>query len=149
MENVKTASERLHVLIQIVPDLLKKITESEFSMKPAPHQWSKKEILGHLIDSAANNHQRFIRIQYEHEPLIHYDQNQWNTHNHYDRRDSRELVDFWTLYNRHLYETIRFIPEENLLLNGTGRDGVKHPLSFYIVDYVGHLEHHLRQLISY
>jgi hypothetical protein len=149
MEAVKTACERLTFLIQTVPDLLEKIPETELSLKPSTFQWSKKEILGHLIDSAANNHQRFIRIQYEHEPLIYYDQDQWNALGHYGQQESRQLINFWALYNQHLYETIRFIPEENLALNGTGRDGVKHPLSFYIIDYVGHLEHHLRQLISY
>src|SRR4030095_2595683 len=49
---VETASQQLRLL-----------QETEVSLKPAPGKWSKKEILGHLIDSATNNHQRFVRTQ--------------------------------------------------------------------------------------
>ena len=57
--------ERLDKLIKMIPDILNQIDENEFCLKPFPDKWSKNEILGHLIDSTANNHQRFIRAQYD------------------------------------------------------------------------------------
>jgi hypothetical protein len=66
---------RLQDLLDVVPAKLSRIKDTDFVYKPAPDKWSKKEILGHLIDSAANNHQRFIRAQYENIPTIVYDPN--------------------------------------------------------------------------
>ena len=139
--------ERLRLLCEIIPPLLERITDSEFSFKPSPEKWSKKEILGHLIDSATNNHHRFVRIQYEPEPIISYDQNKWNSLNHYADLDRSKLIIFWTLYNKHLVHLLEFIPEENLRLNGRTGNGELIPLHFYITDYVNHLEHHLQQLV--
>ncbi|MDQ6481432.1 DinB family protein [Dyadobacter sp. LHD-138] len=146
---VTESLERLRHLCDIIPPRLEKISESEFVFQPSPEKWNKKQILGHLIDSAANNHQRFIRIQYENEPIIFYNQNQWVDLSHYKDMDTDHLIRFWTSYNRHLAECIKFIPEENLRLKGVGGDGRKFPLHFYIHDYVTHLEHHLKQLVTY
>lgn len=71
--------ERLDYLLAIVPARLHAIGADEMSRVPAPGKWSKKEIIGHLIDSAANNHQRFIRTQYQLLPDISYAQNEWVT----------------------------------------------------------------------
>src|SRR5579872_3952278 len=68
-----------------------------------PEKWSRKEILGHLIDSAANNHQRFVRLQIE--DLLEfpgYQQNDWVSRQKYDARKWIELVELWSVYNRHL-----------------------------------------------
>ncbi|MCF0055659.1 DinB family protein [Dyadobacter sp. CY356] len=149
METVIKASERLKVLVNSIPALLEEISETELSLKPSPSQWSKKEILGHLIDSAANNHQRFIRIQYEHEPVLFYDQNQWNELSNYQNISANHLIQFWKSYNQQLVEIINLISDENLNRLGSGNDGQKLPLNFYITDYVGHLEHHLKQIVHY
>ena len=62
--------KRLQYLCEEIPVLLSIIPEQDFTHKSAPEKWSKKEILGHLIDSATNNHQRFIRAQFENVPSI-------------------------------------------------------------------------------
>ncbi|MBE9462999.1 DinB family protein [Dyadobacter subterraneus] len=149
METVIQASERLRYLLQTIPDLLDKIPKTEFSFKASPTQWSKKEILGHLIDSATNNHQRFIRIQFENEPIIFYDQNEWCQHNNYQNLSTSHIIQFWKIYNQHLLEIIKIISADNLQRFGAGKDGQKLPLHFYITDYVDHLEHHLKQLVTY
>jgi hypothetical protein len=141
--------QRLKELIQVIPPLLRKIPESEFSYKPAPNKWSKKEILGHLIDSAANNQQRFIRIQYEREPVIFYDQDQWNVLNYHQDVDAKHLIEFWTIYNKHLIQLASKISNENLDRKGVGKDGQPKTLGWYIEDYVIHMEHHLRQIVEY
>ena len=51
-------------ILQSAPLRLATISDEIASYQPATGRWSKKEILGHLIDSAANNHQRFVRAQF-------------------------------------------------------------------------------------
>jgi len=143
----QTASE-LASLIHQYSDRLYGLKEEEVSIKLSPTKWSKKEILGHLIDSAANNHQRFIRVQFEHRPLIAYDQNSWVTYNHYNELTAKQLIRFWFVYNKHLIEIIKRIPEENLERECKMKDGKFVTLDFLINDYVVHLEHHLNALFD-
>jgi hypothetical protein len=142
------AANRLENLCQIIPELLAKIPLEAFENKPAPEKWSKKEILGHLIDSATNNHQRFVRTQFEAEPFIRYDQNRWIDASGYSKMDREHLIAFWRIYNQHLVLLIRQIPKENLSKTCcTGEE--THTIEWLIVDYVTHLEHHLKQLVVY
>jgi len=141
--------QRLEELIQIIPPSLSAIPDEEFNRKPQLHKWSKKQILGHLIDSAANNHQRFVRIQYEKEPVIFYDQDQWNLLNHHQDLDRMHLVEFWIVYNKHLVQLASKIGVQNLERKGIGKDGEPKTLGWYIEDYVVHMEHHLRQIVEY
>ena len=145
---IDDAIKKLIRITEEFPELLKSISEMKFSVKPAPNKWSKKEILGHLIDSAANNHQRFIRVQFEHRPLIAYDQNSWVTYNHYNELTAKQLIRFWFVYNKHLIEIIKRIPEENLERECKMKDGKVVTLDFLINDYVVHLEHHLNTLFD-
>jgi hypothetical protein len=141
--------ERLTYLCNTLPQLMKQISEADFAHKPATGKWSKKETLGHLIDSATNNHQRFIRIQFEHEPCIFYDQNNWNLFSHYNKLESAHIINFWELYNRHLLEIIKRIPEVYLSLSSITSNDEKVTLGFLIDDYVVHMEHHLKQIVKY
>ncbi len=141
--------ERLENLIKIIPDLLTQIDESDFILKPFSEKWSKKEIHGHLIDSAANNHHRFIRPQYEDTPTIAYDQNQWNKLNHYIEMDSIQVVAFWTFYNKHLLEIMKRIPDENLLKECKSTDLKIYTVEYLMNDYMEQLEYHLKQILSY
>lgn len=141
--------QRLHYLCDHIPPLLRNIPDEEFSFKPRPEKWSKSQILGHLIDSAANNHQRFIRVQYEEMPTLVYDQNKWNALSHYDKKSSAELIAFWTLYNKHLGLIVQHIPEEHLERRCYSGEREPVTLRWLIDDYVRHLEHHLHQLVDY
>ena len=146
---ITSTIERLTHLCEIIPPLLEKISEEDFSNKPAPEKWSSKEILGHLIDSAANNHHRFIRARYETRPLITYNQNEWNRLGHYNEINKDQLIRFWTLYNRQLLEIIRRIPENELKLEVYVQQDQLLSLEIVINDYLTHLEHHLKQLVDY
>lgn len=140
--------ERLRFLTDMIPDLLYQMDEHEFSKKEQNSKWSKKEILGHLIDSATNNHQRFVRAQFESNPAIVYDQINWNRFSFYQQMDSRDLIGFWLTYNKHLISLIENLPKESLsrtcLIAGS-----LHSLHYLIDDYVVHLEHHLKQITNY
>jgi len=111
--------------------------------------WTRKEILGHLIDSALNNHQRFVRAaldgSYE-GPT--YAQNGWVNMHGYGAMPWAQLVEHWELQNRLLGEVVKRIPENRL--ESPCRVGTNHAvtLRFLIEDYLEHLEHHLRQIVS-
>lgn len=143
------AIDRFSALMSTLPEKLKVIPESEFNHTPAPGKWSKKEILGHLIDSAANNHQRFIRVQYESVPFIVYDPDQWNLLNGYSNLEKDFVIDFWTLYNQHLLGIITTIPSDKLVLECNTGDTENHTLEWLILDYLNHMEYHLKQILSY
>ena len=123
------------------------LSEAEASLKTQPGVWSIKEIVGHLIDSAANNHQRFVRApQLAILEFPGYEQDRWVAVQGYQQRPWLELVDFWVRYNHQLAETIRRVPEASLEV--TCRIGAGEPvtLGFLIQDYVAHLRHHLKQI---
>ena len=141
--------ERLNYLCNTIPALLIKIDDATFLEKTNPEKWSKKEILGHLIDSATNNHQRFVRSQFEQTPTIIYDQNNWNKCNYYQQIDRKQIVDFWTTYNKQLLELIKNIPSENLFKECKTSDGNNYTIEFIFNDYLEHLEHHLKQIVNY
>lgn len=137
---------RLQYLINTIPDKLRNIPETDFSYKLAPEKWSKKEIIGHLIDSATNNHHRFVRVQFEDVPHITYDQNKWNAASRYQDMKSNHVIDFWAHYNQHLIKVVQRIPEADLQreCNTGGVENVT--LQWLIEDYVNHMEHHLKQI---
>jgi len=146
---IKNSIQRLEELSKIIPPLISSLDKKSLSFKTSPVKWSKKEILGHLIDSASNNHQRFVRVQFEEIPFICYDQNKWNTYSYYNLLNSEDLILFWTSYNVHLAALLKNIPEENYTrLCKVGETRIV-TLEFLITDYVEHLEHHLHQIVNY
>ena len=123
-------------------------------------KWSKKEILGHLIDSAYNNHQRIIRAHAQKHLIFQgYDQDEWVKRNKYQEREANELIELWYHTNVHLAHAIQSIPKElmerltddhNLDLIGMNPVDTESftSLKFLVWDYISHLEHHLSQIIE-
>ena len=144
---IEQALDKWNFLVENVPNVLIQINEDEMAKKVAFNKWSKKEILGHLIDSATNNHQRFVRGQFETVPEISYDQNNWNTLSYYQQIDSQQIITFWTIYNRQLIEIVKRIPSDNL--KKMIRVGAKTvTIENLVIEYIEHLEHHLNQLVN-
>ena len=140
------ADELTRVVDEAAIDL-RTITETAAAAKRAPHVWSIKEILGHLLDSAANNHQRFVRAQQANElSFPGYDQDAWVQSQDHQSRPWLETIEFWARYNHHLAHTIRRIPER--ALNVPCRIATNEPvtLGFLAEDYLAHLRHHLKQI---
>jgi hypothetical protein len=109
--------------------------------------WSVKEILGHLIDSASNNHQRFVRAQLSAELTIpDYEQNRWVSSQDYQSRPWGELIDLWVHYNHHLAHVIRRIPDA--AAGVPCRLGKNEPITLtaLVQHYLGHVRHHLEQI---
>jgi hypothetical protein len=131
-----------------VADRLRQIDETRAAVKPAPDKWSKKETLGHLIDSAANNHQRFVRLQLMPRlELPGYEQDDWIRVQHYQERPWKEIIDLWQLYNTHLAGVIRHVDPKALRNQWRTPEGKDVDLEFIIRDYVVHMRHHLDQIV--
>ncbi len=139
---------RILHLCTVIPNVIHEISSEELELRRGTGKWSKKEILGHLIDSAANNHQRFVRAQAEVEPVISYDQNEWVKVQHYQHGDIKLLINLWEFYNRHIVYVISNITNENLLKTCRLKSGESQTLLFLIQDYLKHLEHHLKEVVS-
>jgi len=129
-------------------DRLRQIDEAAASKRPAPEKWSKKETLGHLIDSAANNHQRFVRLQLSpHIDLPGYDGDEWVRVQRYQDRSWHEIIDLWRRYNTQLASVIRDVNPNTLRHIWHTPDGKDLDLEFIMRDYVVHLRHHLDQIL--
>ncbi len=124
-------------------------TEADVSRDRGARTWVKKEILGHLIDSAANNHQRFVRAQFA-SPLSSpgYDQEAWVLLHRYRERPWGELVDLWVALNRHVAAVIEAVPAEKLQTPCIIGEQEAKPLEWWMRDYLRHLKHHLGQIES-
>ncbi len=141
---IEQSIERLAFLLATIPNLLNEISDEEFSFKPSLQKWSKKEILGHLIDSATNNHHRFVRAQFENNPTITYNQDEWCKHGFYQQMAAHQVIAFWTAYNLQLLELFKQMP-----LAGLTKVANDLTLDFLMADYVSHLEYHLKQIVAY
>lgn len=139
---------------------LREIPEVQSRQKSSPDDWSPVEVLGHLIDSAANNHQRFVRAQFT-EDLVFpgYQQDQWVNSQKYRDEPWADVIQLWSSYNLHLVHVASAIPEDVLT-----KPRVNHTLDqiafnlidknkpatleYLIRDYVDHLRHHLAQIFA-
>jgi len=140
------ADELIRVVDQSAPEL-RAIDGARAGSKPKPDVWSVKEILGHLIDSASNNHQRFVRAQLSAELTIpDYEQNRWVSSQDYQSRPWGELIDLWVHYNHHLAHVIRRIPDA--AAGVPCRLGKNEPITLtaLVQHYLGHVRHHLEQI---
>jgi hypothetical protein len=139
---------RLARLLEEAPPRLAAISDADAGRRPAAEKWSRREILGHLIDSAANNHQRFVRAQLvPHLDFPGYEQTAWVAAQEYAGESWPALVDLWLLYNRHLVHVMRAVPENKLAHTISLGGGAPMTLGFVIDDYLSHLEHHLAQIL--
>ena len=135
-------------VLTAAPKRLVDISDADAEQKLRAGRWSKKEILGHMIDSASNNHQRFVRAQLTPQLSIpSYEQEAWVSAQAYGTQSWPDLVNLWLLYNRHLLHILRNTPEP--ALQHTISIGGKSPvtLSFVAEDYLRHLKHHLAQIL--
>jgi hypothetical protein len=115
--------------------------------RPRPDGWSPKEVLGHLIDSAANNHQRFVRAQQgDRLQLPGYEQNHWVTSQGYQDADWPHLVTLWTHLNLHLADVMARIPPAKYAVPCVIGDETPVTLEFVVIDYLRHLRHHMAQI---
>jgi hypothetical protein len=135
-------------------------SDAEAGLAPAPGKWSPKEIIGHLIDSAANNHARFGRAQSKDDLVFEgYDQEAWVRVQRYADRPWADLVQLWHAYNHHL-ASVMASADPSALIRPRQRHnfdtiawkpvdrGSAATLDYFMRDYVEHMKHHLRQILG-
>src|SRR5271170_617313 len=137
----------LRQLLEVVPARLAKLSKEKVESKPTSASWSAKEELGHLLDSAANNHQRIVRAQLQDNPAMPgYEQNRWVAIHAYHSRNWKDLIEVWQALNRQLLAAAEAIPDEAWSRTLTVAGSEPLTLQFVFDDYVAHMLHHLRHI---
>ena len=145
---VTIADELLTRIDETEPELLA-ISDADASHKASPGAWSKKEIIGHLIDSATNNHQRFVRgTQFKGGQYPSYDQDYLTGLEKPNTHGWKGLVTLWASYNRYLAHVLKQLPEVAGDYTCTIGNNPPWTLRFIADDYVEHLKHHLNQALD-
>lgn len=146
-------------LSEATPRLLA-ISEQQSEIPRAEDKWSAKQIIGHLIDSATNNHQRFVRAQFTDELIfLGYEQNEWVRVEHFQEEPWHDLVHLWQLYNQHILHIMKHAPEDTRTLlrqrhnlHQLASEQIKEDepvtLEFFMRDYVDHMKNHLAQILG-
>jgi hypothetical protein len=158
MQDAQAYVDELLATVHATAARLRRVSDADAAKSPAAGKWSAKQLIGHLIDSASNNHQRFVRATWQDDLVFQpYDQDAWVEQQGYQTAPWPELVDLWEAYNAHLARVIRSVPEPVRL-----RERARHnldtlawqpvpadrpaTLDYFMRDYVAHLQHHVRQL---
>lgn len=147
---MNAVTHELELLIAAYTAKFQAIPDPDFSAKPNPHKWSKKEVVGHLIDSAQNNLRRFLVGQYDTQPPhIVYDQDFWVTANGYQHMKKEEVIALWKLINERIAEVLTSMPERHYMKEcNTGKTEVQlRTLHWLAEDYIRHMKHHINQVI--
>ena len=146
---LKKVADKIEQQVNSAADHWRALTDPTLTFRPAEDAWSIKEIIGHLIDSASNNHQRFVRLQLV-EELTFSDYGQDNIHwvriQNYQNRSWEELLGLWRHYNLQLADIMRSV--EPSCLNHFWQLNTEKRVTLFdlMVDYLRHLEDHLDQI---
>ena len=139
---------------------LRAIDEAQAAKPRAEDHWSSKQIIGHLIDSATNNHARFVLGQLKDDLVFPgYDQDGWVRTNHYQDASWEQLVELWRAYNLHLHHLMTHADQAKLntpctlhtlqeIAFKTVPKSEPVTLEYLMKDYVDHLKHHLAQIFE-
>ena len=145
--SVRDVAEDLAGLVGESVPALEAIDEEGSLTTRGEGSWSRKQILGHLIDSSLNNVQRFVRAQHEDAlSLPDYDQPAWVAASGYQDRPWTDLITLWAVLNVHLVHVIARIPTGALATPCRIGGSERMTLEYVARDYVRHLRHHLEQI---
>jgi hypothetical protein len=146
--------------IDSAAERLGQISETQSAVPRSEEGWSAKQIIGHLIDSATNNHARFVLAQLKNDLLFPgYEQNGWVRVQQYQNASWTQLVELWRAYNLHLLHVMSCTPKEKLnnrctqhslqtIAFQTVSENEPVTLEYLMKDYVVHLQHHLGQVFD-
>ncbi len=141
--NIEIASE-IEILIESWRMQLLELDQMKAHSKPNANRWSISEVIGHLVDSACNNHQRFVRAQYCSDFVFpKYEQNEWVSAGNYQGSDWESLIELWYHYNRLIVRIIRNMHVSILPIPCTITPYETCTLGFLVKDYLDHMKHHL------
>ena len=153
-------ARRLRTAVAIAEPLLRAISDADAAVRPAPGKWSPKQIIGHLIDSASNNHQRFVRAAFQDDLVFPgYAQEEWVVLQRYHHAAWDEILTFWLSFNQHIATVMAAVPAEvrlrvrarhNLdeIATHAPATAAQATLDYFMSDYVDHLVMHVGQILG-
>lgn len=144
-----TLASQLENIICSVSPMFDSLSNVDY--KPNPSKWSKKEILGHLCDSASVNHKRFVEILISKEPMtIHvYNQNLWvQVHNYQHTFSTEEILHIWISLNKRIVKLLTNVTEKQWQLPCKTEDQNIVTLEWLVTDYIDHMNHHFKQIFG-
>jgi hypothetical protein len=140
-------SHQLKRVIETAEPRLRAVSEAESEKPVLKGGWSRKQVVGHLIDSASNNHQRFMRALLQGSlEFPGYDQDGMVRVQAVQQADWLTLVGLWAAYNRFLAHVVAHIPDDKLETPCRIGSGNPVTLRYLAEDYVAHMVHHLAQI---
>ena len=160
MEAIPHSARRLRAALDAAEPRLRAISDTDSALPLAPGKWSPRQIIGHLIDSAGNNHQRFVRAALQDDMVFPpYAQEEWVQLQRYQEGSWSDLLTLWLAFNRHLVQVMAAIPRDvrervrtthNLdqIATYAPPSANDATLEYFMLDYVDHLERHMRQILG-
>jgi len=143
---MQATAHELELILEKHIEILKSMPEYEMAYKPEPSKWSKKEIVGHMIDSAQSNIRRFVIAQYEKKPAIVYNQDKWVSIVNYQQWNTADITNLWYLTNKQVCEILKNTSTE--IAQRECQTQELHSIEWLAKDYVKHLQHHLHRVLE-
>lgn len=142
--------QELQSLLVSVPVRMASIPANMVSVRPAVNKWSKKEILGHLCDSAINNISRIVKAPSAKKPFViqQYEQDEWVKNNNYQEQPLNDIIELWKALNKQFIAAASNIPAKKLALKCDIGDGEIKTLQWLVDDYLVHMKHHLEKIFN-
>ncbi len=143
-------SASLEKIVTQFPQEISTITDNEWQDKPTPKKWSKKEVLGHLVDSALNNLQRYIKVQFKDKPLIVYRQDEWVNAQNWQDKPIADIITLWVSINQQILHVWKHFPIDKTaaLINISEGDELLYSFLDMTDDYIEHFYHHKQQILT-
>jgi hypothetical protein len=144
--NMNETADQLNLIVEDITT--RPLQAMGWEHKAAPGKWSKKEIMGHLVDSAQINLQRFVRCTYQENFKLVYEQEEWVKAAHYQEANIGEILALWRLLNRQIIRVLADYPPGRLHAKcDNSRIGESlYTVEWLAQDYIRHLKHHLHQI---
>lgn len=143
-------NDTIHKLNGIIDNVRQlKGRDIDWAYKASPDKWSKKEVIGHLIDSAQINLQRFVRCTYEENFRLTYQQVEWVAAAHYQDADINELIELWALLNLQIVRVLENYPADrwSARCDNSKQEPNLQTVEWLAADYVDHMLHHLKDIL--